>query len=136
MSMAEISMLQPDNDANELSYSDDTLGGRIAHAREAMGLSAAQLARRLGIKTPTLAMWESDRAEPRANRLIMLAGLLGVSPGWLLTGEGDAPAFDPKDRDLRQVRLELLRFRDEAAAMTRRIDEVVKSIELRMDAAE
>ena len=32
----------------------DTLGGRLARAREAAGMSTAQLARRLGVKTSTL----------------------------------------------------------------------------------
>lgn len=70
----------------------DTLGGRIRRARDAAGLSGAQLARRLGVKTATVSGWESGRAEPRANRLTMLAGILGVSPTWLLHGVGEAPA--------------------------------------------
>lgn len=69
----------------------DTLGGRISRARDAMNLTVAQLARRLGVKTETVAAWETDRSEPRANRLTMLAGVMGVSPTWLLNGVGDAP---------------------------------------------
>ena len=37
------------------------------------------VAKRLGTKLVTLKSWEQDMAEPRANRLSMLAGLLGVS---------------------------------------------------------
>ncbi|MGP1355048.1 helix-turn-helix domain-containing protein [Roseicyclus sp.] len=58
-------------------------------AREAAGLSQAELARRLGVKVNTIRAWENDRSEPRANRLQMLAGMLGVSIMWLLNGEGD-----------------------------------------------
>ena len=69
----------------------DTLGGRIRRAREAVGLSGAQLARRLGVKTETVTGWETGRSEPRANRLTMLAGFLAVSPTWLLHGVGESP---------------------------------------------
>ena len=71
--------------------SDHTLGGRISIAREAASLSSAQVARRLGIRSETLRNWETDRSEPRSNRLTMLAGVLNVSPGWLLDGRGDGP---------------------------------------------
>ena len=65
-----------------------TLGDRIAAAREEAGMTAKQLAKRLGVKTSTLEDWEEDRADPRANRLTTMAGMLGVSVVWLLTGEG------------------------------------------------
>lgn len=72
-------------------YGEDvaTFGDRLAAAREAAGLKQGELAKRLGIKRGTLANWEGDLSEPRANRLSMLAGLLNVSVGWLLTGDGD-----------------------------------------------
>lgn len=69
-----------------------TLGDRIAAARAAAGLTQADCARRLGVRQATLAGWEEDRAEPRANRLQMLAAMLGVSLRWMMTGAGDGPA--------------------------------------------
>ena len=69
-----------------------TLGDRIAGAREAAGISRQTLARSLGVRTATVAAWEDDRAEPRANRLQMAAGMMNVTVGWLLTGSGDGPA--------------------------------------------
>ncbi|MBY6048063.1 helix-turn-helix domain-containing protein [Vannielia litorea] len=71
-----------------------TFGDRVAGAREALGWSQKQLAERLGVKTKTVKHWEADASEPRANKLQMLAGMLGVSMRWLLSGEGpgiDAP---------------------------------------------
>ena len=65
----------------------DTLGRRISFARERTGLSAAQFARRLGVKTWTLTKWEREETVPRTNRLVMLAQFLNVSPAWLLEGE-------------------------------------------------
>jgi transcriptional regulator with XRE-family HTH domain len=89
----------------------DDIGGRIRRAREAANFSGAQLARRLGVKTATVTAWEAGRSEPRANRLTMLAGFLGVSPTWLLYGLGDAPPDNPLASELAVVAstLKLLR---------------------------
>ena len=75
------------------------LGARIVAAREALGLSAADLAQRMGITAATVAAWEAGRSQPRTNRLVTLAGLLAVSPTWLLSGLGDGPiAITPETR--------------------------------------
>lgn len=100
----------------------DTLGGRILRAREASGVSTAQLARRIGVKSATIAAWESDRSEPRANRLTTLAGVLGVSPAWLLHGVGSAPEAD--------VRLDAIKVaKGHLEALRRNHDALGKSIE-------
>ena len=74
-------------------FSEDaaTFGDRLAGARDAAGLDQKGLAEKLGVKLVTIAGWENDLKEPRANRLQMLSGILGVSLSWLLTGEGDGP---------------------------------------------
>ncbi|WP_136634649.1 helix-turn-helix domain-containing protein [Pseudooceanicola onchidii] len=78
------------NDSYDWFSADSaTFGDRLAAARDAAGMSQADLARRLGVKASTLRGWEEDQSEPRANRLSMLSGLLGVSLPWLLTGEGE-----------------------------------------------
>lgn len=96
-------MSQTDGSGDEFSDPDEaaaadwfseeraTFGDRLAGAREAAGISQRELAQRIGIKTGTLRKWEDDQAEPRANRLSMLAGMLGVSLTWLMTGKGDGP---------------------------------------------
>lgn len=84
-------------DSNTIYADDpdnDTLGGRLSRAREALGLSINELARRIGVQASTIKTWESDRAQPRANRLSMLAGVLNVSLSWLLYGVGVAPRED------------------------------------------
>lgn len=93
-------------------YSDRTatFGDRITAAREAVSLSQEQVARRLGVKLKTIRNWENDIAEPRANKLQMLAGLLNVSIRWLLTGEGDGlpdPDAPPEPPDMAALRFEL-----------------------------
>ncbi len=83
-------------DQMELMSEDDwyggdvaTFGDRLAAAREAAGLKKGDFAKRLGVKKTTISAWEEDLSEPRANRLSMMAGVLNVSIGWLLSGEGD-----------------------------------------------
>lgn len=80
---------------------------RIVEAREALGLSTAQLARRLGVQTKTLSRWERGKTEPRSNRLVNLAGVLNVSPAWLLSGRGDSPAENGSNHELLRLRVEI-----------------------------
>jgi len=101
-------------------FADDvaTFGDRLLAAREAAGLGQAELASKLGVRDKTLAAWEEDLAEPRGNRLQMLAGMLNVSLRWLLTGIGDdvaepgaAPAMTLPARlvlaDITRIRLDM-----------------------------
>ncbi|MCG5485394.1 MAG: helix-turn-helix domain-containing protein [Sinorhizobium meliloti] len=85
----------------------DTLGGRIWRARDATGLSTKELASKLGVRSDTISSWERDRAEPRANRLFMLAGVLGVTPAWLMAGIGRAPDDNAADASGDELRKQL-----------------------------
>ena len=110
-----------------------TFGDRVAGAREAAGMSQAQLARRLGVKKATIAAWEQDLSEPRANRLSMVAGVLNVSIMWLLTGEGEgaaSPAEDEPDwaRDLSSALAELRSVRNEMRASGERMARLEKRL--------
>lgn len=111
-----------------------TFGDRLAAAREAAGLSQKGLARRLGVKAKTVTAWENDLAEPRANRLQMLAGLLNVSLMWLLNGEGDGvapPGEDTLGKDARAVLLEMREVRadiDDASTRLARLEKHLKRL--------
>lgn len=87
-------MTDSNGDASKGWYSNDaaTFGDRVAAAREARGLSQADLARKLGVKLRTVQGWEDDLSEPRANKLQLLSGVLNVSLVWLLNGEGEGVA--------------------------------------------
>ncbi|MDB4111994.1 helix-turn-helix domain-containing protein [Yoonia sp.] len=91
-------------------FSEDTatFGDRLAAAREAAGLSQAAFASKLGVKPVTMTSWENDLKEPRANRLQMMSGILGVSMSWLLTGAGDGPDAPDEANDLSDDVLDLL----------------------------
>ena len=118
---------------NDYSDAAATFGDRLALAREAQGLSQAQLARRLGLRVETVRNWESDRSEPRANKLQMLAGFLNVSMVWLMTGEGaGAPATDGGQGDaandlgtaieeLRTMRIEQRRLMERMGHLEKRL---------------
>ena len=106
----------------------DTIGGRIARAREAAGLTVAQAARRLGVKTATWQGWENDRAEPRSNKLMMMAGAFGVSPIWLLGGYGDGPTEVIED-EVQILRQELRSVAQDVAAAQTRLDAVLQRLE-------
>ena len=82
------------------SEGTSTFGDRLAGAREAAGMTQAQLAKRLGVKLSTMQSWEEDLSEPRANRLTMMAGIIGVSFSWLLNGEGEGVEAPDMGQDL------------------------------------
>ncbi|WP_299076396.1 helix-turn-helix transcriptional regulator [uncultured Ruegeria sp.] len=116
-----------------------TFGDRLAGAREAAGMSQSQIARRLGVKKATIAAWENDLSEPRANRLSMMAGMVNVSIVWLLTGEGegmDAPLdADDTNLDLAGAVAELRAIRGEMRASSERAARLEKKLRLMLEPA-
>lgn len=113
-----------------------TFGDRVAGAREAAGMTQAQLARRLGVKKATVSGWEQDLSEPRANKLSMMAGLLNVSIMWLLTGEGEGmeePAGEVTPieglsdvvMELRAIRAEMRSNAERAARLEKRLRQML-----------
>lgn len=70
---------------------DDTIGGRISLARDALNMSVEDASRIIGITSETWQNWENDRSAPRANQLDRIAGTLKVSLAWLLSGRGIGP---------------------------------------------
>jgi transcriptional regulator with XRE-family HTH domain len=101
---------------------NSTMGTRIRQSRTRLGLTTRQLATRIGVKSSTLENWESDRSEPRANRLVMLSGILGVPVVWLLNGEApdvgiSAPAFDDAAAIAQKLEAAVAMQRDLAALL-------------------
>ena len=94
-----------------------------------MGLSIAQLARRIGVKSETLGYWETDRDEPRANKLVTLAGVLNVSPTWLLCGRGEGPADSLVATEMMKIRSTIRRLRESMLA----VNDELAEIEQRLD---
>lgn len=117
--------------ADDYTDKASTFGDRLMLARETAGFDQPQLARRMGVKVQTMRNWEEDRAEPRANRLQMLAGMLNVSMVWLMSGQGTAPTVGRQARadaatescliDLRNLRADQLRLADQLAVLEKRL---------------
>ena len=116
-----------------------TFGDRLSAAIEKSGMTQKLVAKRLGIKLVTLKSWEQDISEPRANRLSMLAGLLGVSVMWLLHGEGDGvehsdietqvpPEINDILFEIRAVQTGLLSSADKLAKLEKQLRSRLKDI--------
>ena len=99
----------------------DTLGGRLSRSRDAKNMSLEHVAELSGVEIGTLEAWECDRAEPRSNRLTMLAGILGVSPSWLLFGRGASPLKEFNSTSVNSIETQLgqlkLQHREVSAAI-------------------
>ena len=89
----------------------------------------------------TIQNWESDRSEPRANKLQMLAGFLNVSMIWLLTGEGDGGPMVRTDRaktlpaelsallgEIRDIRVANVKANDRLAKLEKRLREMSEQV--------
>lgn len=125
------------SDPNWYSEEAATFGDRVAAAREALGMSEEELARRLGIKLKTVQAWEQDLSEPRANKLQMLAGVLNVSFRWLLTGDGtgvEAPV-EALSSDLTGLLTELRQLRGEMVRNAERLGKLEKRLHAALRAA-
>ena len=80
--------IEEENNVVSISEPEMTLGGRIAQLRMNGGFESIDLSKQLGVKLEPYESWELDRSEPRINKLVALAAILGVSPTYLLAEEG------------------------------------------------
>jgi transcriptional regulator with XRE-family HTH domain len=114
--VAEQQKKEPAMNSNSLMYADepdqDTMGGRLSRAREAAGMKAPEFANAVGVGDATLRDWETDRAEPRANRLVAIAGMLNVSPTWLMEGIGQGPKEEEESATITELREQMRRLVD------------------------
>lgn len=126
-------MTSPD-DEGWFSEGAATFGDRLAGAREAAGHSQDTLAKQLGVKTVTMRAWENDLKEPRANRLTILSGMLGVSLVWLLTGEGEGPdeptTLQTDDADISAILDQMRKLRTEMAKAAQDMGRLEKQLRL------
>lgn len=111
------------------SATDDTLGGRILRAREAAGCTTDEAARRVGVLASTWNTWERDRDVPRANRLTTMAGVLGVSPVWLLSGTGQGPIEEADAAPQASLLAAFQETRSQIAALNGRLETIALAFE-------
>lgn len=66
-----------------------TMGERIKLAREALGITGAELARRCGVTRSAVWQWENGNTQNLKNEILYLAAAaLEVRAEWLVTGKG------------------------------------------------
>ena len=106
-----------------------TLGGRLYASRKNAGMSLNLAARLLGVKSSTLKSWENDRSEPRVNKLVALAGLLGVSPTHFLAEEGNdgvdvSTIGDRRDKLIEMLKEEMSHAREQKKQLNQRLSKI------------
>ena len=104
-----------------------TLGGRLQNAREQKGLSLSEVAKLSGVQKKTLMNWELDRSEPRSNRLIQLAGVLGVQAAFLLDGQGGGIPLPQRSKD--DVKIALADLQVQLETLTRDVQRIGDEIQ-------
>lgn len=83
---------------------------RLTQAREAKGIDKSELARRVGVKPPTVTDWESGEIKRiDADNMLNVCLELDVNPLWLMRGRGpmqvgatapDPPLLTPKQQSV------------------------------------
>lgn len=73
----------------------DTFYERLISAREAKGISQADLYRAVGVSNATVSEWESGKTKPRGSNLLKVSKVLGVNPEWLSSGKGPRHSARP-----------------------------------------
>lgn len=66
-----------------------SLGDRIRRHRERLNLTRPKLAKEVGTSLSSLQSWEMNDREPQASMIIAIATALGITPSYLLTGDGE-----------------------------------------------
>ena len=66
-----------------------SIAQRLRQARTKKEMDQAKLAAKLDVATRTVQRWEKGEQVPDSNYLMRIAKVTGVTPHWLLTGEGD-----------------------------------------------
>ena len=67
--------------------SDELLAARLKRARHHAGVSQGVVSRALECYPQEISAYENGGTVPRNGRIVELARLYGVSPGWLLFGD-------------------------------------------------
>jgi repressor LexA len=74
-----------------------SIAQRIKEARTRKEMDQARLAAKLDVATRTVQRWEKGEQVPDSNYLMRLAKVTGVTPHWLLTGDGDIYTKSPAE---------------------------------------
>ena len=118
--------IKDENNVVSTSQPEMTLGGRITRLRMNSGFDSIDLSRQLGVKLETYESWELDRSEPRINKLVALAAILGVSPTYLLAEEGHKGVRTGNRKS--QHTLELIKIQQQVLFLEAQMKESLKQL--------
>ncbi|MEM9602542.1 MAG: helix-turn-helix transcriptional regulator [Pseudomonadota bacterium] len=106
-----------------------TLHERLKRAREDNELSVTEVCRIIGVKADSYKKWESGAVAPRANKLLMLAGVFNVAPAWLLDGDDEYLQALGRDQRIAQLRQRLDHMQAMQNRMLVMLDELTSDID-------
>jgi transcriptional regulator with XRE-family HTH domain len=89
----------------------EQMGDRIRGAREAEGLTQAQVGRALDVTRSSVGGWESNEYHPEPEHWEKLAKILKTTVTYLITGSGDRPR-EATEEDKKFVRLTTLHLKN------------------------
>ena len=73
----------------DMSQQFKTIGDRVKHAREAVGLNGPQLAGRIGVTKQAISAIESGKTkQPKPDHLLAIADATGFELRWLISERG------------------------------------------------
>lgn len=64
------------------------IGERIRELRKKNKMTQADVARKVGVSSPTITQWENNQTAPKGDNLLKVSHVLGCTPDWLITGKG------------------------------------------------
>lgn len=64
------------------------IGERIRDLRKKHRMTQAEVARKIGVSSPTITQWENNQTSPKGDNLLRVSQVLGCTPDWLVTGKG------------------------------------------------
>lgn len=73
---------------------DASFPNRVAMARNSLGFTQAELAKKVGVVARQIAAYEGGEAKPRERALVNLASALGTTSEWLALGKGNGPEIN------------------------------------------
>lgn len=83
----------------------ETLGERLRKAMRAKRVKREAVAEAAGVHINTVSQWIGDRFPPTADKISVIAGLLGVTPAWLQYGENGHAGRVSEEQVFYQTRL-------------------------------
>ncbi|MFT5658371.1 MAG: transcriptional regulator with XRE-family HTH domain [Gammaproteobacteria bacterium] len=106
-----------------------TLANRITTARADASLSIAEVSSLTAVKQETYLKWESGAIQPRANKLVTLAGVLNVVPAWLLDGDNDFLQDLSREEKIVQLSQRIEQMKSMQTRMITMLDELMSDLD-------